>query len=230
MDMTLPTMPEAGISEIDRERIRELARSLTPEQAIWVGGYLAGAARARTDVAGAVSGGSIAVAHPAATPAAAPLRILYASETGNSAGLARDLEARARASGLAVRLEDAARYRPRGRVEEDVVLCITSTHGDGDPPQSAAALFEYLDGRKAPRLERLRYAVLALGDSTYELFCEAGKRLDRRLEELGARRLLERRDCDVDYGAEAAAWMEEALAQVREVLASSGAGPAGTDG
>ncbi len=226
MDMTLPTMPEAGISETDRELIRQLAESLTPEQALWVGGYLAGAARARVDHARidhlhAGTAGSIAALQ---VPAPAPVgivRILYASETGNAAALARDLEGRAKAKGLVARAEDVARYRPRGLAEEEVVLFVASTHGDGDPPQSATGFFEFLDGRKAPSLQRLRYAVLALGDSTYEFFCEAGKRLDLRLAELGARRLLERRDCDVDYGAEAAAWMDEALDRVEEAFAEA---------
>jgi sulfite reductase (NADPH) flavoprotein alpha-component len=226
MDMTLPTLPEAGISETDRELIRQLARSLTPDQALWVGGYLAGAARARVDHVGVGTSGN-AAAVPAATPAqATTVRILYASETGNAAGLARDLEGRAKAWGLAAQAEDVARYRHRGLADEEVVLFVSSTHGDGDPPQSATGFFDFLNGRKAPSLRRLRYAVLALGDSTYEFFCEAGKHLDLRLAELGGRRLLDRRDCDVDYGAEAAAWMDEALARVQEVFAEAASGDA----
>ncbi len=219
MDMTLPTMPEAGISETDRELIRQLARSLTPDQALWVGGYLAGAARARIDQPSVGTAGSVpTVQHPAAAQAASTVRILYASETGNAAALARDLEGRVASKGLVAKAEDVARYRHRGLVDEEVVLFVASTHGDGDPPQSATGFFEYLQGRKAPQLSRLRYAVLALGDSTYEFFCEAGRRLDLRLAELGATRLLDRRDCDVDYGAEAAAWMDEAIARLQEIF------------
>jgi sulfite reductase (NADPH) flavoprotein alpha-component len=222
MDMTLPAMPEAGISDTDRELIRLLARSLTPEQALWVGGYLSGAAQARSELAtlGAEASGVISRARAVDPPHAATVRILYASETGNAAALARDLEGRAKGLGLAATAEDLARYKTRGLKDEQLVLFIASTHGEGDPPESAAGFFEYLQGRKAPSLEGLRYAVLALGDSTYEYFCEAGRRLDRRLEELGAGRLVDRRDCDVDYASDARAWMDEALARLQEETAA----------
>ena len=77
--------------------------------------------------------------------------------------------------------------------------------------QHLGGFFEFVEGRKAPKLPGLRFAVLALGDSTYEHFCQAGKRLDRRLEELGARRISDRVDCDVDYEDAAAAWLVKAI-------------------
>ncbi len=103
-------------------------------------------------------------------------------------------------------------YKARSLKEEQDVLIIASTYGEGDPPQPAKAFFEFVEGRKAPSLAGLRFAVLALGNSTYEKFCEAGKRLDRRFEELGAARLLPRVDCDVDYDDPAGAWIAAALA------------------
>ncbi|MGL1133879.1 flavodoxin domain-containing protein, partial [Vibrio parahaemolyticus] len=80
-----------------------------------------------------------------------------------------------------------ADYKVRQLVHEEDLLIVVSTYGEGDPPQPAAGFFEFVEGRKAPKLPGLRFAVLALGDSTYEHYCQAGKRLDRRLEELGAR-------------------------------------------
>ena len=77
-------------------------------------------------------------------------------------------------------------YKCRQLKNEQDLVIIASTYGEGDPPQSAVGFFEFIEGRKAPKLPDLRFAVLALGDSTYEYYCEAGKRLDRRLEELGA--------------------------------------------
>ncbi|HEU0134489.1 MAG TPA: flavodoxin domain-containing protein, partial [Allosphingosinicella sp.] len=93
--------------------------------------------------------------------------------------------------------------------------------GEGDPPQPALDFFEYVEGPKAPKLPELRYSVLALGDSSYEHYCEAGKRLDRRLEALGATRIAPRADCDVDYDETAAQWSAEALALL---VAQAGAG------
>jgi sulfite reductase (NADPH) flavoprotein alpha-component len=104
-----------------------------------------------------------------------------------------------------------ANYKPRELKAEQNLIIISSTHGEGDPPTSAMAFFEFIESRKAPRLEGLNYAVLALGDSTYEFFCEAGKRLDRRLEQLGGTRLAERVDCDVDYDEPAENWSKSLL-------------------
>jgi sulfite reductase (NADPH) flavoprotein alpha-component len=233
MDMTIPPVADAGISDKDRELIRTLARSLKPEQALWVGGYLAGAAEARSELLALADGEASTVISKAreTTAPAAVLRILYAGETGNAAALAREVETKAKAAGFTATAEDLARYKTRGLKDEQTLLFIASTHGEGDPPETAAGFFEFLASRKAPSLKGLRYAVLGLGDSTYEFFCEAGKILDRRLEELGASRLLERRDCDVDYQLDAQQWLEQALARLQETAptasSASGAGRTG---
>jgi sulfite reductase (NADPH) flavoprotein alpha-component len=207
--MTLKEFPGPRLSEEQWGLIRALAVSLSPEQMLWVSGYFAGhddGARGRAALAGAASGPP--------TPASADVRtltILYASETGNSEALAKDVAAQAKAMGLVVQLADMADYKTRRLKDEQDLLLISSTHGEGDPPQGAADFFEFIEGRKAPRLEHLRFSVLALGDSTYERYCEAGRRLDRRLEDLGARRLHPRTDCDVDYEEPAAAWIAAVL-------------------
>ncbi|MGA9582863.1 MAG: assimilatory sulfite reductase (NADPH) flavoprotein subunit, partial [Allosphingosinicella sp.] len=147
--------------------------------------------------------------------------ILHGGETGNCAGLARALAAAAADQGLVAQVEDMARYKPRRLREEQDLLVVVSTHGEGDPPQPALDFFEYVEGPKAARLPELRYSILALGDSTYEHFCEAGRRLDRRFEALGAVRIAERGECDVDYDETAAQWRAEALALL---VAQAGAG------
>ena len=226
MDMTLPPLAEVAISDSDREAIRSLARSLTPEQALWVGGYLAGAAEARTELVALAGGEASTVISKARanTAQTSVVRILYASETGNAAALAKGIEAKAKAAGLDAVAEDLARYKTRSLKDEQTLIVVASTHGEGDPPDSAAGFFEFLASRKAPSLKGVRFAVLALGDSTYEFFCEAGRILDRRLEELGATRLLDRRDCDVDYEADAGQWFEQVLAKLQESSSAPAAG------
>ncbi len=179
-------------------QLETFARGLTREQALWVSGYFAG-------VGGTVGHGE---AQAAAAIATAAVTVLYGSETGNSARLAERFAARLRVEGLSVRVSDMNDYKVRQLKDEHFLFIITSTHGEGDPPQSALNFFEFVEGRKAPRLPGLKYGVLALGDSTYEKYCEAGRRIDRRLEELGATRVGARIDCDVDFEEPSEAWMD----------------------
>ncbi len=226
MDMRPPPLPGVGVADPDRELLRTLARSLSPEQAFWVSGYFAGVADMRGDFAtpgSPVAGvGSAALASPASA-AANTIKILHAGETGNAAALANEIARRARHMGLAATVEDLARYKSRELKTERTLLFVSSTHGEGEPPEPALAFFEFLAGRKAPRLDHAQFAVLALGDSTYSLYCEAGKRLDQRLEELGAKRLHERADCDVDYDIPAGHWADAVLAKLQFAAGDNGA-------
>ena len=189
-------------------QVETLARSLTSVQSLWLSGYFTG-----LDV-----GLRQIPSQPASTIAAGlrTLTILYGTETGNAAELARILDAAAKAKGMACATIDMADYQPRQLSQEQDLLIIVSTYGEGDPPQPATGFFEFLEGRKTPRLEGVRFSILALGDSTYEYFCQAGKRLDERFEELGATRLAPRLDCDVDYEEAAEHW----IAAIVEQLAS----------
>ncbi|HEX8625637.1 MAG TPA: assimilatory sulfite reductase (NADPH) flavoprotein subunit [Allosphingosinicella sp.] len=207
--------PADTLSLEQRRQVEALSGSVTPEQARWISGYFAGleAGIARLAGDGALPAGAAA--------AVRTLTVLHGGETGNSAGLAKAFAAAAADQGLVAQVEDMARYKPRRLREEQDLLLIVSTHGEGDPPQPALDFFEFVEGPKAPRLPELRYSVLALGDSTYEHFCEAGRRLDRRFEALGATRLSERAECDVDYDETAAQWRAEALALL---VAQAGAG------
>jgi len=193
----------APLSPEQADLLERLAPTLSGEQARWVSGYLAGLHRARQ-------------AQPQPAAAAARLTILYGSETGNAQRVAEAAGERAEARGLPARVLDIADYNVRELKSERLLLIVTATHGDGDPPDPAAGFHELVQGRKAPKLPGTRFAVLGLGDSSYRHFCQTAKDFDARLEALGAERLCERLDCDVDYDEAAAAWVDRALAAFAE--------------
>jgi len=218
------TGPHESASALTAEQwnlVETLTGMLTPEQARWISGYFAGL---DVGLLRAGGGGAPAVAPSSASaPAARQLAILYATETGNGREIANALAAAARERGLAPTVADLGEYKIRKLKDEHDLLIISSTHGEGDPPQPAAGFFEFLESRKAPKLPDVRFAVLALGDMTYEHFCGAGKRLDERFEALGATRLLPRVDCDVDYEEKADAWREAVLALFESVAPATSA-------
>jgi sulfite reductase (NADPH) flavoprotein alpha-component len=125
-----------------------------------------------------------------------PVLVLYGSQTGTAEGLAKKTAKEAEARGLAPRVVSLEKYESIEWAKESNVLLITSTYGDGDPPDMAQAFWQWLKGDTAPRMDHLRYSVLALGDTNYSAFCAFGKSCDERLAALGAQRLHDRRDCE----------------------------------
>lgn len=138
------------------------------------------------------------------------LTILFATETGTAAAHADWAVSRAAILGLQARAVDMATYNTFRFAGEHNVLVIASTHGEGDPPSAAEDFFQFLE-ETSLSLSGLNFAVLALGDSGYEQFCAAGKRIDRQLEILGARRIAPRRDGDVGERPEDRRWLERLL-------------------
>lgn len=177
-----------------------LVGTLDRDRLNWVSGYLAGVAQ-RT----------AAPPDDVVATERQTLTVLYGSETGNAERLASEVATAADHRGIGVRVVDMADYKLRELRDEQFLMIIAATHGEGTPPDRAADFYEFVHGRKVPQLDHLRFAVLALGDSSYEYFCQTGRDFDTRLEALGARRLTDRLDCDVDFAEAASHWIATAL-------------------
>ena len=199
-----------------------LTQGLDAPRLWWLSGYAAGLAEARVrpgELAAAIAQGAGVAGAPAAHAAAATtLTIVYGSQTGNARRVAEQLARQAEAAGLAVRVQGAADYPVRELKNERFLYVVISTQGDGDPPDDARGLFDFITGKRAPALKELKFAVLGLGDSSYPQFCEIGRRLDERLAELGATRLLARGDADLDIETVAGPWQAQALAAASEAI------------
>ena len=222
------------IPEERRDQLQQLATELNREQLMWLSGYFAGAAaaapsgipgfqsnllggaQARAQVQAAAAAPVAPIAPAAAVAAAPSLTIISASHTGNGRKISEKLLAAVQALGVQARMVKAGDYQPREIAKEKLLYVVISTHGDGDPPDEARGLYEFLGTKRAPQLPELQYGVLALGDTSYPKFCEAGRIVDERLAKLGAKRLLPRVDCDVDFEKLAHTWADDALARVRE--------------
>ena len=194
----------------------------TAEQRMWLNGFLAGVfSDANPPAASALASKLGLDAGPQM-----PLVVLYGSQTGTAEGLAKKTAKVAESRGFAPKLVSMDRYSDVDLTREQNVLLITSTYGDGDPPDMAQGFWEWLKSDAAPKLERLRYSVLALGDTNYSAFCEFGKKCDERLAALGAKRVAERRDCDLEYDTPAAEWTQS----VFDALGASAKPSAGANG
>jgi sulfite reductase (NADPH) flavoprotein alpha-component len=186
-------------SEGQIQRLRQGLEGLDAHQSAWLSGYLAGR----------LANGAPATATPGVAPAgrqAPVLEVFYASETGNGQGVAEALARRAGQSGLALKARSLDGYRAAGLAQVKRAVFVVSTHGDGDPPEEAIDLFEYLQSPRAADLSGLEFGVLALGDRSYGKFCEAGRQLEHLLLARGARAFTPRIECDVDYEQDAEAW------------------------
>ncbi|MDC3417605.1 assimilatory sulfite reductase (NADPH) flavoprotein subunit [Aquibacillus salsiterrae] len=150
------------------------------------------------------------------------ITILYGTDTGNSQALAEEYFEKLKIDNFKVSVSVMDDFKPKSIKNVQDLLIITSTDGDGDPPDNAISFHEFLHSKRAPKLEGVRYSVLALGDSSYEFFCQTGIDFDQRLEELGAERLYPRMDCDLDFEEPAQEWFKGVLSKLNE----SKSGPA----
>lgn len=199
--------PPTSMLPLTPEQLAKLQSAIgefSPNQLAWLSGYFWGMVNQQP--------GAVAVAP---TPAvAASITVISASQTGNARRVSEQLRDDLTAAGLSVTLVNAGDYKFKQIAQEKLLLVVASTQGEGEPPEEAVALHKYLFSKKAPQLTGTAFAVFGLGDTSYENFCQTGKDFDTRLGELGAERLLDRADADVDFKAAAEAWRN----QVVEVL------------
>ncbi|WP_448565472.1 assimilatory sulfite reductase (NADPH) flavoprotein subunit [Thalassotalea ganghwensis] len=193
--------------------LKQVTSSLSPLQLAWASGYLA----AQAENAGGTQVGAVLAQ---STQAASTLTILYGSQTGNAKGVAKVLAAQASAAGISVECKSMAEIKPKAIKNISHLLIVASTNGEGEPPDDAIALHEFLSSKKAPQLPELHYSVLALGDTSYEYFCQTGKDFDEFLSKLGAKQMAPRVDCDVDYEELANAWTKDIIEKAKTLVAS----------
>ena len=204
--MTTQAPPSAllPLSPEQLARLQTATHDLTPTQLAWLSGYFWG-----------ISNQPGAAAQAAAPVADAPaITLISASQTGNARRVAEALRDDLLAAKLNVKLVNAGDYKFKQIATEKLLVIVTSTQGEGEPPEEAVALHKFLFSKKAPKLNGAAFAVFGLGDTSYEFFSQAGKDFDSKLAELGAERLLDRVDADVEYQAAAQEWR----ARVVEVL------------
>ncbi|MCL9647393.1 NADPH-dependent assimilatory sulfite reductase flavoprotein subunit [Pantoea eucrina] len=187
----LPLSPE------QLARLQAATTEFNTTQLAWLSGYFWGMVNQTPG----------AMATPAAPPAETPgVTLISASQTGNARRLAEQLRDDLLAAKLNVNLVNAGDYKFKQIGHEKLLVIVTSTQGEGEPPEEAVALHKFLLSKKAPKMDGAAFAVFGLGDTSYEFFSQAGKDFDSRLAELGAERLLDRVDADVEYSELASAW------------------------
>ena len=207
MHTLLPEHSKTPLNDDQYRFFQQFIASLSPEQLAWAGGYLTGLVPKDSGLGSGVTAASD-------TGVGAVITILVGSQTGNSEALAEQTHQLAASCGLRTVIKKMGDYKlPQLKTEKNL-LVIVGTYGEGDPPDNAREMYEYLFSKRAPALKQAHYAVLGLGDSSYEFFCKMGVDFDRRLEELGATRMYQRVDCDVDFEATAEAWMDAVLSEL----------------
>ena len=182
----------APLGDDQKKQLSLSLGSLSPEQLAWVSGFIAGSGNANQVISADVSStGSVSTASQ-------PITVLYGTESGNSEALASQLVSQAKQKGYRPRLLNMADATLANLGEAERLLVVVSTWGDGEPPESSEAFYnELMEGELA--LGGVEFSVCALGDTSYDLFCQTGKDIDARLEKLGAKRVVDRVDCDLEF-------------------------------
>ncbi|MFZ3389779.1 NADPH-dependent assimilatory sulfite reductase flavoprotein subunit [Buttiauxella gaviniae] len=197
----LPLTPE------QLARLQAATTDFSQTQLAWLSGYFWGMINQQP--------GAVTTAQPPAADVPV-ITLISASQTGNARRVSEQLRDDLLAAKLNVNLVNAGDYKFKQIAQEKLLVVVTSTQGEGEPPEEAVALHKFLFSKKAPKLPGTAFAVFSLGDTSYEFFCQSGKDFDNKLAELGGERLLDRVDCDVEFQPAAAQWR----ANIVEVLKS----------
>lgn len=181
--------------------------SLQPDQLLWMEGFISGLRAGK--------------ANPVTTAKTAELTVLFGTESGNAESLADQTVKAAAKAGFKAKAVSMGDIKPAKLKGVKNLLIIVSTWGEGDPPENAIDFHKDFMSDQSLRLEGTRYSVLSLGDTSYEHFCKIGIDFDARLEALGAQRIFERKDCDVDFDEDYAIWQKSVLAAFSELTSVS---------
>ncbi|QIZ48262.1 NADPH-dependent assimilatory sulfite reductase flavoprotein subunit [Dickeya zeae] len=216
--MSIPASPtpQLPLSAEQLSRLQAATGDLSPTQLAWLSGYFWGVIQQQP---GALAAPTSALASSNAVPPAA-ITLISASQTGNARRVAEQVRDELLAANLPVTLVNAGDYKFKQIAQEKLLLIVTSTQGEGEPPEEAVALHKFLFSKKAPSLAGLTFAVFGLGDTSYEFFSKAGKDFDSRLAELGAERLLDRVDADVEFLPLAEQWRHQVAEALKARFAS----------
>jgi sulfite reductase (NADPH) flavoprotein alpha-component len=182
--------------------IHDLITSSSKEELIWLNGYLAGLIEHREEKTETIVAASTAGVNK--------ITIAYGTETGNSKNLASDFAAKARKNGINAKVVSLDQYRLNDLSKEEYFFTIISTQGEGDPPDAAKKFYDHIH-QNGFKLDKLKYGVLALGDTAYPRFCKAGEDVDAQLQKLGGERIVSLQRCDTDYEQEASVWISGVL-------------------
>ncbi len=184
------------------EKLQAFISQFTKDELLWMSGYLA--AKSKDD--GTAPDDTLVLG----VPAIGKITIAYGTETGNSKKVANQLAAKAKQLKINPKVVSLEQYKPAELEKEEYFFTIVSTHGDGEPPAAAKKFYDYIHVNEL-RLSKLKYSVLALGDTAYPLFCKTGNDVDERFQQLGGTRIADRGNCDIDFEPEANAWIENVL-------------------
>lgn len=202
------------LSETKLNALKEISGGFSRDEAVWASGFLAGLAGFSS------SAGSFSPEVNSETTSPKKITLAYGTETGNSKKLAVELAGIFKKKGVQVKLADLSQYKPKDLAKEDFFFLIISTQGEGDPPILAKKFYDHIHENDL-NISNLKFGVLALGDSSYPLFCKTGEDIDFRFEVLGAQRILPLKKCDIDYEKEAHTWAEHILDVVNKTKESS---------